>query len=103
MVTDKAPHRMKRYSMGVVHNPEGFMEHKMLERLGGGYVLYDDAMAEIEKLRAENARLTDALRLEENKANRIGTHGEDCWTWGPSHYECALREIERLKAPQKVL
>jgi len=53
---------MKRYSRGLVHNSEGFIEHKMLERLGGCYVLYDDAMAEIEALRAENDRLKKALK-----------------------------------------
>jgi len=89
---------MKRYSMGLVSSPEGFMEHKMFDRLDGTYVLYADAMEEIQKLRIENARLTDALQWEENRADRIGTHGTDCWKWGPSHYECVLREIERLKS-----
>jgi len=28
---------------------------------------------------------------------RASTHADDCWSWGPAHYECAVREIERLR------
>lgn len=52
----------------------------------------------IAALEAENKRLNDALKWEQNRAERIGTHGPGCEKWGPAHYECALRAIERKDA-----
>ena len=39
---------------------------------------------------AENERLKRELKYQDAKE---GTHGADCWAWGPRHYECALRHI----------
>lgn len=94
---------MKRYKLDSETLEGDEWVDRIVEDEEGDYVQYDDAMAEIEAIRAENARLTEALRWEENRADRIGAHNVDCWKWGPSHYECALREIERLKAPPEVL
>jgi len=94
---------MKFYSMDWYIPQLKRIQYKISDHTDDKSVFYDDAIAEIEKLRAENARLTEAIRWEENRAERIGTHDTDCWKWGPSHYECALREIKRLKATQKVL
>jgi Uncharacterized conserved protein len=29
--------------------------------------------------------------------SKATTHAEACWSWGPAHYKCAMREIERLR------
>lgn len=47
---------------------------------------------------AEIERLNAAVKWEQNRAERIGTHGPGCRTWGPAHYECLLRTIERKDA-----
>ena len=40
----------------------------------------------------------DRRRVAERQANHGTTHAEGCVSWGRGHYECAMVEIERLRA-----
>ena len=45
---------------------------------------------------AENERLKSRLKYQEDRDGWIGTHGPDCWSYGPRHYECAIRHINAM-------
>ena len=45
---------------------------------------------------SENERLKSRLKYQEDREGWIGTHGPDCWSYGPRHYECAIRHINAM-------
>lgn len=38
-----------------------------------------------------------ATRINQYLNNQVMTHGPGCWSWGPTHYMCAYREIQETK------
>ena len=45
---------------------------------------------------SENERLKSRLKYQEDREGWVGTHGPDCWSYGPRHYECAIRHINAM-------
>ena len=48
----------------------------------------------------ENERLRRELKYQDQREGWVGTHGPECYTYGPRHYECALRRIKELEHAQ---
>ncbi len=84
--------KLQRWSIGDDATPRGYDDEG--EWCAAGDVT--ELEAENAALQAECDRLTRMLQWEQNRRDRIGTHSDECWKWGPAHYECALAEIERL-------
>ncbi len=49
-----------------------------------------DALENAEPFQYLDDVVAPALR---DALNRQHTHSDDCWSWGPAHYDCALRKI----------
>lgn len=62
-----------------------------------GYLRWNGKDEIARAVKAEIERLRKQIRYQEHRDGRISTHDPVCYVYGPSHYECALQEIERLR------
>jgi hypothetical protein len=53
-------------------------------------------IGERDEARLEVERLNKALKWEQDRSGRVGTHSPGCWTWGHQHYQCAIQHIAAL-------
>jgi hypothetical protein len=47
-------------------------------------------------LRAALAQHQAYEKLQDALAQHL-THSENCWSWGPKHYQCACKEVAKMK------
>ena len=52
---------------------------------------------------SENERLRKKLKYQEDREGWIGTHGPDCWSYGPRHYDCAIRHINDMATEKTMM
>lgn len=67
--------------------------------------LASDSLAELRQaihlLTALESRLSELepdVAKERHRREHQGTHGPDCWQWGPAHYPCALERLAGAEA-----
>jgi hypothetical protein len=88
--------QLKRFEVLARADEREALQAEVLEqcRINGMSAEREDALA------AEVERLNKALQWEQNRAERIGTHGPRCHTWGSQHFECLLRKYNELEELQ---
>jgi predicted DNA-binding transcriptional regulator AlpA len=72
------------------------IKERLLERMRDRSVDYTDYLIHMMS-HEEIKRLNDALKFEQNRTGRVGTHSPGCWGWGHNHYDCALKEMKVLR------
>ena len=69
---------------------------RLAGQLESGRPVTSSAAAELRRQHHEIERLNAALKWEQDRSERVGTHGPGCHLWGHRHYECLLRVHQEL-------
>jgi hypothetical protein len=71
------------------------VKEKLLQRMQEPISDYTDFVLHMASF-GEIERLNKALKLEQDRSGRVGTHSPGCWKWGHQHYRCAMEHIAGL-------
>lgn len=56
-----------------------------------------EAAEKLEKLDSLLRSMHGTLQRAADAAQRVATHSDGCWTWGPRHYQCAVAKVKWLR------
>lgn len=80
----------------ILRNPHGWVEEQIrAARLTAADLIEAQAAILDERNDMIESQAKEITRLRDTTDGT--THSDACWSWGPKHYECAVRRVKELQ------